>query len=427
LTAPSATGPENLGPGSAPSTVVDSKGVVDIAWITQAGIVFAQSQDNGVTFSNPRLVLPLPSAAEAVSIQTDAQNDIVIFSSYNATGTLGGSTAILARSTDGGKTFSNMVAQQNVFHSILLVQPSGVLDLAYTNSENGTDPDNAVHESRSTDGGKTFVDDQFLWGAPIDSSAVGELRGAVGLQGQVYLTWTELVDIPCEIHFIASLDGVNYQPDKMLTNTDVCNKNPTLVVDAAGNVNIAWVTGGNQIYFTRSTDQGQTFATPVAVNPTTELQNGLQFALGPNGEIDLVFDAVPGFPAGPAPSQVYFTQSLDHGATWSTSVNLSLPNPVPNFKGAKDPHIGVDVSGKITVAWEDDSNGHFSGDNDIYIRTSTDGAAFTGPIDVSNTTDQIEISPTVLETPNGLRFLTWYDMNGQQTNPVLSVYFYAVQ
>ena len=223
LTAPSATGPENLGPGSAPSTVVDSNGVVDIAWNTQAGIVFAQSQDNGVTFSSPKLVLPLPAAAGAVSIQVDAQNDIVIFTSYNATGTLGASTAILARSTDGGKTFSNMVAQQNVFNSILLVQPSGILDLAYTNSENGTDPDNAVHESRSTDGGKTFVDDQFLWGAPIGSSAVAELRGAVGPQGQVYLTWTEQVDIPCEIHFIASLDGVNFQPVTMLTNTDVCN------------------------------------------------------------------------------------------------------------------------------------------------------------------------------------------------------------
>ena len=149
--------------------------------------------------------------------------------------------------------------------------------------------------------------------------------------------------------------------------------------------------------------------------------------MGPNGEIDLVFDAVPDFPASPAPSQVYFTRSLDHGATWSSSINLSLPNPLQNFTGAKDPHVGVDVSGKITVAWEDDSNGHFSGDNDIYIRTSTDGATFTGPMDVSNTTDQIEISPTILETPNGVRYLTWYDMNGQQSNSVLSVYFYAVQ
>jgi hypothetical protein len=427
LTSASATGPENLGAGSAPTTVVDSNGVVDIAWVVQAGIEFAQSKDNGVTFSSPKLVLPLPSAAGAVSIQVDAQNDIVIFTSYNVTGALGASTAILARSTDGGETFSNIVAHQDVFNSILLVQSSGVLDLAYTNSENGTDPDNAVHESRSTDGGKTFVGDQFLWGAPIDTSAVRELRGAVGPEGQVYLTWTETVDIPCEIHFIASLDGVNFLPHLLVTNTDVCNDDPTLVVDAAGNVNLAWLSGNTKVFFMRSTDQGQTFAAPVSVTASFILQDGLQFAVDPNGAIDLVFDGIPNFPASPVPSQVYFTRSLDHGATWSAAANLSLPNPVQTFTGAKVPSVGVDPGGKLTVAWEDDTNGGFAGDNDIYIRTSTDGATFSGPVDVSHTTDQIEISPIILETPNGTRYLSWYDMTGQQSNPVLSVFFYAVQ
>jgi hypothetical protein len=197
--------------------------------------------------------------------------------------------------------------------------------------------------------------------------------------------------------------------------------------DAAGNVNLAWVTGDTQIDFTRSTDQGQTFATPVAIIAPTEPQDGLQFALRPNGETDFVFNAVPGFPTNPAPSQVFFTRSLDHGATWSTPSNLSLPNPVQSFAGARDPGVGVDTSGKITVAWEDDSNGKFSGDNDIYIRTSTDAVTFSGSMDVSNTTDKIEVHPIIVETPTGKRYMTCYDMNGQQSNPVLSVLFYAVQ
>jgi hypothetical protein len=149
--------------------------------------------------------------------------------------------------------------------------------------------------------------------------------------------------------------------------------------------------------------------------------------VGPNGAIDLVFDAVPGFPANPAPSQVFFTQSHDHGATWSTPVNISLPNPVQNFAGAKVPVVGVDLSGKITIAWEDDTNGKFAGDNDIYLRTSIDGLTFSNPVDVSNTTDQIEINPIILETHNGKRYMTWYDMNGNQSNPALSVFFYGVQ
>jgi len=119
--------------------------------------------------------------------------------------------------------------------------------------------------------------------------------------------------------------------------------------------------------------------------------------------------------------------AFDHGATWSTPSNLSLPNPVQSFAGARDPGVGVDTSGKITVAWEDDSNGKFSGDNDIYIRTSTDAVTFSGSMDVSNTTDKIEVHPIIVETPTGKRYMTCYDMNGQQSNPVLSVLFYAVQ
>ena len=62
LTTPSPSGPLNLGAGSAPSTVVDSNGVIDVAWIAPAGIEFSQWQDNGVTFSSPKLVPALPAA-----------------------------------------------------------------------------------------------------------------------------------------------------------------------------------------------------------------------------------------------------------------------------------------------------------------------------------------------------------------------------
>jgi hypothetical protein len=425
---PSATGPVNLGVGSMPSTVVDSNGVIDIAWITQTGIAFAQSQDNGVTFTAPSQVLPTPALAFQVSIQVDAQNDIVILATYNATGTLGASTAVLARSTDGGKTFSNTVAQQNIYEALLLVQASGVLDLAYTDSDdNGEDPDNALHESRSTDGGNTFGNDQLLWTTPLGSSDIVELRGVVGPQGQLYLTWTEQVDQPCEIYFIASLDGVNFQAPLRLTNTDVCNDNPTPVLDAAGNLDLAWETGFANVYFTRSTDQGQTFSTPASIIPSLDISNGQQFVVGANGEIDLVFDGVPNFPASPAPSQVYFTQSLDQGVTWSTPVNLALPNPVQSFTGAQDPHVGVDANGKITVAWDDDTNGTFSGDYDLYIRTSSDdGKTWSSPTDISNTTNAVESEPTVLVTPNGVRYIVWYDVSN--ANPAnMNVFFYAVQ
>jgi hypothetical protein len=191
----------------------------------------------------------------------------------------------------------------------------------------------------------------------------------------------------------------------------LCNDNPEIVVDTAGNVNITWDAG--TIYFSRSQDQGQTFSPPSIVSKFGG-DDTQKFVVGPNGEIDLVF-------AG-----VNFTRSLDHGVTWSTPLNLALPNLPPGFVGAQNPQIAVDANGKITIAWEDDTNGVSPGDFDIYVSISTDGKTFRSAMNISNASGAFTSAPTVLITPLGLRYIYWYETsknNSANTN----VLFYAVQ
>jgi hypothetical protein len=304
------------------------------------------------------------------------------------------------------------VVKQNIYGSLLLVQPSGVLDFAYTTSENGTDPDDSVRETRSTDGGKTFVNDQLVWGAPHSSDAILQFRGAVGPQGQVYLAWGVQDDLDCFVEAAASQNGVNFNnPPTLLWVPDLCNDNPEIVVDTTGNVNITWDAG--TIYFSRLTDQGQTFSAPSIIS-TFGGDDTQKFVVSANGEIDLVF-------AG-----VYFTQSVDHGVTWSPAINLALRNLPPNFLGAQKPQVGVDSNGKITVAWEDDTNGTFPGDNDIYISTSTDGKTFSTPTNISNAFGAVTFAPSLLITSQDLRYVYWYEAS--QSNPAdMSVIFYSVQ
>jgi len=417
LTAPSATGPDNLGVGSAPSTAVDSNGVVDIAWITQAGIEFAQSQDNGATFSTPKLALPLGGLSEQMNIQLDAANDLVIFATFNTSALT--PTAFLARSTDGGKTFSNVLVNQNGINPVLLLEPSGALDLAYLDSDT-----NLLHESRSTDGGKTFANDQVLWRptAPEDSI---DIKGVVGAQGQIFLTWVqELTARPtiCNIFVVSSLDGEKFSQPLQLDDGIACAVNPTPVVDSAGNFNIAWE--ANAIFFTRSTDQGQTFA-KVTQAATGVNVNDQHFTVGPNLEIALVYDSSV---IGGAINQVFFTQSVDHGASFTPPQNLSLPNPVQNFTGAGDGEVAIDSNGTVIVAFEDDSKGSFSGNFDIYERTSVDGQTFSDATNLSNTTDQSELLSQILFAAKAVHYFVWYDAsNAQNSNPVVSVFFDAVQ
>jgi hypothetical protein len=417
LTPPPATGPTNLGAGSAPSTVVDSNGVVDIAWITQAGIEFAQSKDNGVTFSKPTLVLALGNFSQQMNLQLDAANDLVIFATFDTQ--VVQTTAMLARSTDGGKTFSNVLVPQNGINPVLLVESSGTLDLAYLDVNT-----NDLHESRSTDGGKTFTGDQILWSPAVQEDSI-DIKGVIGPQGQIFLTWVQeptAAPTVCNIFVVSSLNGAKFTKPLRLDDNTACAVNPIPVVDAAGNFNLAWNT--NAVFFTRSTDQGQTFqpVSPVAQGINT---NDPQYAVGPNGEIELLYNSA--VFAGPS-FQVFFTQSLDHGVTFSQPQNLSLPHPVQNFTGAGGAKIAVDSAGRITVAFEDDSNGKYSGDWDVYERTSTDGVTFADGTNLSNTTDQSELLSQILIVAKGVRYFVWYDLsNTQNSSPALSVFFDAVQ
>jgi hypothetical protein len=403
-------GPINLGTGSSPSVAVDSNGIIDVAWFTEAGIAFARSQNQGATFNAPAVVVPAPAFEPSIGV--DGQGDIFVLTGNNPTNTLGENNAIVAHSTDGGKTFTAVTAQQNTYESMLLVQPSGAVDLAYTTSDdNEEDPDNALHEKRSTDGGNTFTNDQTLWTAPLNSSDIQQMQGARGPQGQIYYTWTEQVDSDCEVHFVNSLDGVTFQPSVLLTNNDDCNMNGALVVDAGGNIDTTW--GANGTNFARSTDQGQTFTAPTVV-PISDAPG--QLAVSPSGALNSVVAGQP----------LTFTQSLDGGVTWSAPVSLGLSGTPANFKGAQDAQIAVDSNGKITVVWRDDTNGGSAGDFDVYISTSTDGKSFTPAINISNVSGAFTSAPSVLISPQGLRYIYWYETSSTNAADV-SVFFYAGQ
>lgn len=181
---------------------------------------------------------------------------------------------------------------------------------------------------------------------------------------------------------------------------------PGLIADNApssrfkGNVYLAWtrfdVYGSNdpehrsQIYFTRSTDQGQTYSMPLRISDTggdcvdsDNTVEGAVPAVGPNGEVYVVW-------AGPL--GLVFDKSTDGGLTFGKDKVIS------NMPGGWDfeieglgrangmPNTGVDLSngpnkGTLYVNWIDGRNG----DPDVFVMSSTDGGATWGsPVRVND-------------------------------------------
>src|SRR5215212_3460860 len=169
---------------------------------------------------------------------------------------------------------------------------------------------------------------------------------------------------------------------------------PGLIVDNAtasrwkGNVYLAWtrfdVYGSSnpehrsQIYFTRSTDQGQTFSMPFRISDTggdcldsDNTVEGAVPAVGPNGEVYIVW-------AGPL--GLVFDKSTDGGLSFGKDTVIgNIPGgwdfSVTGLERANGmPTTAVDLSdgpnkGTLYVNWIDARNG----DPDVFVMSSRDG------------------------------------------------------
>ena len=181
---------------------------------------------------------------------------------------------------------------------------------------------------------------------------------------------------------------------------------PGLVVDNAtssrfkGNVYLAWtrfdVYGSadpehrSQIYFTRSTDQGQTYSMPFRISDTggdcvdsDNTVEGAVPAVGPNGEVYVVW-------AGPL--GLVFDKSTDGGLTFGKDKLIGdIPGgwdfEIEGLNRANGmPVTGVDLSngpnkGMLYVNWIDARNG----DPDVFVMSSRDGGqTWTTPVRVND-------------------------------------------
>jgi hypothetical protein len=209
---------------------------------------------------------------------------------------------------------------------------------------------------------------------------------------------------------------------------------PGIVVDNApgskmkGNFYIAWtrfdVYGSSnpehhsQIYFSRSTDKGQTFSMPLRISDTggdcVDSDNTVEGAvpsIGPNGEVYVVW-------AGPL--GLVFDKSTDGGLTFGKD------KVIGDFPGGWDfsiegldrangmPTTAVDLSegpnkGTLYVNWVDARNG----DPDVFVMSSKDGGnTWTKPVRVND--DPLK---------NGkAQFFTW--MSVDPVDGSLNIVFY---
>ena len=309
-----------------PVLVANATGDLFAAWQDyredpwNATIYFAGSTDGGASWTDPnvRVVdLGMRGVQRDPSLAADASGTVyAVWHQVNETA----GDIYFAKSTDGGSAWTHPNVKVNPDNvtavealPVIAVGPGGVLYVVWGD---GRTNQGDLYLAKSVDGGAT-------WTTPP-----GRIESDPSHPGQ-------------------------YEP--------------TIAVDRTGNVSVAWgdYRNGNwDVYFAASTDGGNSWTRPnIMVNPPRPAgQFEPAIALGPDGRLFAAFADERNQPGRPY-ADIYFTRSTDGGATWAAPDLRVNDDLGASWQG--EATIGWDPAGTVYVAWEDARSG--IGYPDIYV------------------------------------------------------------
>jgi N,N-dimethylformamidase beta subunit-like, C-terminal len=187
----------------------------------------------------------------------------------------------------------------------------------------------------------------------------------------VYALWMDDTYGNRDIYFRRSADnGITFGETMNLSDNPGGSLNPSMVASrSTSNLYIVWehIPGNNgEIFFTRSTDNGETFESPINIGNNTGLNGFPQVALSENDtNVYVIWND--------AQNGIKLRRSMDSGSSFETAIGLS-----DKKKDSQNPQIAVSQDNNVYVAWQSNPQ---AGNGEIEFTRSTDnGASFENPI-----------------------------------------------
>jgi hypothetical protein len=351
----------------------------DSVHVTGSDVFYRLSADG---FSSSLKLNPSGSTAYESAFAIDPTGRVFVVWSGRASGDAGPRiyfTHSTFVATDGAFVFSAPVAVSGTGGTAVLpnvvVDGNGHVVVAWFDVSGAP----VLNWSRSTNSGTSFS-------APVSVSESPSVFARPGLaidsKNNAYLAWTLQTFSSAStsvIRLAVSKAGAAFGSAATVTPSSVFAFAPDLATGPDDSLGLAFcgltVTGGaiganRQIAFSRSTNGGAAFSSPVLLSSPADQAYVPAVAFEASGAIDVVWEE---FDANDVQSDALVARSTDGGTTFSAPANLSAngglsgssADPVDGIGGPGRVAVSAGANGTLVVSWADDTGGAL----DLFVST----------------------------------------------------------
>lgn len=363
----------------APVLATDGSGNLHVAWRDyredgtgqpDADIYYARSTDGGFTWSADVKVSDDGDSKVNQSELAIATSGSVVYLAWRDS--RGGDENIyFASSTDGvtwsaNRRVNDDAGSADQAHPSLAIDNLGHLHLAWQDRRNGHYD---IYYAASTGGGATWSTNERVNQDAGSANQTSPVLAVKADGSQVYIAWQDGRNGNDDVYFARGAGG---SWTEVRVNNDAgsaAQGAPTLGRSASGTLHLAWRdvrNGGNDIYFSRSTNGGATWSANAKVNDDVGLhdQEAPAVVEGSSGEALLAWEDLRG-----NSYDIYVSRSHNDGQSWSANESAITEG---GGAGQHLPAGVIDSQGNAYLVWQDDrrveQNVYFSREGTFYSK-----------------------------------------------------------
>jgi parallel beta-helix repeat protein len=240
---------------------------------------------------------------------------------------------------------------------------------------------------------------------------------AVDLAGNVHVAWHDGTDYAgcgtdIDIFYKSFVVGEGWTPTVVVsTNSTADSYFPSLAVDSGGNIHIAWcdytdLDSGTDIdIFYKSFVVGEGWTPTVVVSTnSTDDSSVPSLAVDSGGNVHIAWYDWTNYTGCGTDADIFYRR-YEVGSGWTATEVISTESTYSSL----DPSLAVDSGGNIHIAWEDYTDLGSGIDVDIFYKSFVVGEGWTPTVVVStNSTDDSSV-PSLAVDSGGNVHIAWYD------------------